>query len=293
VTTAPHPTGPHPTDPHATGPHPTGPHPAGKVSRDPTTVPPTAVKTYSSVDTARFKCWGSGVANERTARRLLGDAVPQVVDVWADGEAEYARLEWLDGRPLDLGAPADLVAAGRLLGAVHACTGTWWGSLDGAHRFGDQRAAFASRFQAGVRLLAGHEPALAARVEGWSAPRLAAAGWRGEPRLVHGDFGPNNLLRCGAVVRVLDWEHARWGHPLEDWAKIRFAARFPEPNGFGAQQAALDLLAQGWTAVRGAPPPSAEPEGQLLEAYLAMCLGTFFPARPNPRLQWLADLVGR
>lgn len=253
---------------------------------------PVAVKSYPRADTAVYKCWGSGAGNERLAALLLpGLRIPRAYRVWTDGDGEYAELGWLSGGTLT--PPLDgetLHRAGRLLGRLHRCRGGWWGSLDGAHRFASAAAAFADRFAAAVQLLSRSHADLAAAVREWVGPRLAGLRLTGPPCLVHGDFGPRNLV-AGAELGLIDWEHARWGHPLEDWAKIRLAADFPEPNGFGAAPA-FDPLAAGWRATVGQP-ASAEPDTELvLGLYLAICLGVFFAPHDGGRLAWVRDVVG-
>ncbi len=47
------------------------------------------------------------------------------------------------------------------------------------------------------------------------------------PRLLHGDYWPENLLwRNGAVMAVLDWEDAAFGDPLSDVACTRVELRY-------------------------------------------------------------------
>jgi Ser/Thr protein kinase RdoA (MazF antagonist) len=49
--------------------------------------------------------------------------------------------------------------------------------------------------------------------------------------LVHGDFGPNNVLLAGhAVVAVLDWEFAHLGDPVEDLAWCEWLVRTHQPG---------------------------------------------------------------
>jgi aminoglycoside phosphotransferase len=75
--------------------------------------------------------------------------------------------------------------------------------------------------------------------------------------LVHGDFGPNNVLldhRAHAVTAVLDWEWAHAGDRLDDLAWTEFIVRMHHP----AQVPALDAFYAGygsrpaWPAVRHA-----------------------------------------
>lgn len=67
--------------------------------------------------------------------------------------------------------------------------------------------------------------------------------------LVHGDFGPDNVLLAGrAVVAVLDWEFAHLGDPVEDLAWCEWLVRTHHP-----EQA--DALTEFFTAY-GLPIPS-------------------------------------
>ncbi|MFZ3565640.1 phosphotransferase family protein [Streptomyces sp. BH097] len=74
-------------------------------------------------------------------------------------------------------------------------------------------------------------------------PPVPALGTRGATEvLVHGDFGPNNLLLDPGtfeVTAVVDWEFARFGAPVADlaWCEElhRFCERW-EAGGAGARQ---------------------------------------------------------
>ena len=51
--------------------------------------------------------------------------------------------------------------------------------------------------------------------------------YTGTPRLLHGDFWPENLLwRDDALVAILDWEDAALGDPLSDVASCRVELRY-------------------------------------------------------------------
>jgi aminoglycoside phosphotransferase (APT) family kinase protein len=74
--------------------------------------------------------------------------------------------------------------------------------------------------------------------EGRAGQVLAAAGRTlrqlqdGVPGLVHGDYGPQNLLldpRSLNVVAVLDWEFAHDGDPVEDLAWAEWIVRLHHP----------------------------------------------------------------
>ncbi len=56
---------------------------------------------------------------------------------------------------------------------------------------------------------------------------MADTEYTGSPRLLHGDFWPENLLwRNGAVAAILDWEDAALGDPLSDVACCRVELRY-------------------------------------------------------------------
>jgi aminoglycoside phosphotransferase len=68
--------------------------------------------------------------------------------------------------------------------------------------------------------------------------------------LVHGDFGPNNVLldeRAQAVTAVLDWEWAQAGDAIEDLAWTEFIVRLHHPAEVGT-------LADFYTAYGTRPP---------------------------------------
>lgn len=90
-------------------------------------------------------------------------------------------------------------------------------------------------------------------------------GSRAEPGkvLVHGDFGPNNLLFDRAaldVVAVLDWEWAHVGQRIEDLAWCEWIVRMHHPKqvgaldafftGYGARPAWADRQAAMWARCR-------------------------------------------
>jgi aminoglycoside phosphotransferase (APT) family kinase protein len=54
----------------------------------------------------------------------------------------------------------------------------------------------------------------------------------GSPKLLHGDFWPENLLwQQGAVAAVVDWEDAALGDPLSDVAASRVELRYKFGKG--------------------------------------------------------------
>ncbi len=106
------------------------------------------------------------------------------------------------------------------------------------------------------------EPVLAAcgrmlrRIHEVPVPALLSSGRTpASAVLVHGDYGPNNVLldsRALGVMAVLDWEWAHAGDPIEDLAWCEFIIRLHHPaelaavNGFyeayGSRPAWADLL---------------------------------------------------
>src|SRR5262249_24733536 len=99
------------------------------------------------------------------------------------------------------------------------------------------------------------------------------------------------LVDTGGGLVALDWEHARWGHPVEDWAKMRLAETFAEPNGFTPDiWRTADIVAgaagEAWTAGG-----TGNWLKDFLLAYYAISLGVFFAGTPNARLEWVRRLV--
>ncbi|WP_157720486.1 phosphotransferase [Friedmanniella luteola] len=100
---------------------------------------------------------------------------------------------------------------------------------------------------------------------GFAAPVLAAAGrtlralHRSLPGLVHGDYGPQNLLfdvTAWEVSAVLDWEFAREGDPVEDLAWAEWIVRTHHPDDVGA----LPALFAGY----GSRPPWPDRQEAML-----------------------------
>lgn len=65
------------------------------------------------------------------------------------------------------------------------------------------------------------------KIETAAVPGLPGSG----PVIVHGDFGPQNVLIQGGEVRaLLDWEFAHLGHPVEDLAWAEWIIRMHHPG---------------------------------------------------------------
>jgi len=86
------------------------------------------------------------------------------------------------------------------------------------------------------------EPVLAAcgrvlrQIHRLAVPAALGATWPGAV-LVHGDFGPNNVLldaMAQRVTAVLDWEWAHAGDPIEDLAWCEFIIRLHHPGEVAA-----------------------------------------------------------
>jgi aminoglycoside phosphotransferase (APT) family kinase protein len=82
--------------------------------------------------------------------------------------------------------------------------------------------------------------------EGFASQVLAAAGTtlrelhRSVPGLVHGDYGPQNLLLevvAWEISAVLDWEFSHEGDPVEDLAWTEWIVRMHHPRAVGALSA--------------------------------------------------------
>jgi len=96
--------------------------------------------------------------------------------------------------------------------------------------------------------------AMLARIQRIDPSEIAAAlpGAAGQRRvLVHGDYGPNNVLLDPAtadITGVLDWEWAHAGDPAEDLAWCEWIVRMHHPGQ-------VSLLAQFFGAYGGEIPP--------------------------------------
>ena len=251
---------------------------------------PAARKRYSVENTRRYKIFGSGARNESVARARVGDLVPQELAASTTDGYEEVLLEWRSGTSSDPDGidGSQARSAGQVLALIHRQQGSWYGSVDGVHRFERQSDAFAPRWAHAVEVLAGAHPRLAGAVERWARPRFAELD-RTPPVLVHGDFGPLNLLWAGAEVEsVLDWEFARYGDPREDWAVIDTGRRHDDPNSFGRDEIVSAELRAGYLGAGGSA-EAIEP-AELYCAYYAAVFGVIMP---DPRrIAWLAERAG-
>ena len=86
-----------------------------------------------------------------------------------------------------------------------------------------------------------------------AVPLEAVDGLGGEGTvLVHGDYGPQNMLfdiGRSRVVALLDWEYARRGRPVEDLAWAEWIVRMHHRREVGSVQQLMDHsdLRASWT----------------------------------------------
>lgn len=181
------------------------------------------------------------------AFRAFGRAalpIPEVLSVapfdddhWACVSRFVAGVTLQDSAAATLRALAEPVA--RVLEAIAASPldGTrGWGPLDadgaGAHASWEEflRAPLAAGWEGPDR----HAEAVAALLRALAEPDGGPPPPR---RLVHGDFGSNNVLTDGRrIVAVLDWECALAGDPLYDAANVFFWAPWLECMRIQAEQ---------------------------------------------------------
>jgi aminoglycoside phosphotransferase (APT) family kinase protein len=85
------------------------------------------------------------------------------------------------------------------------------------------------------------------QVPPWAVPGLVGT-W---PVIVHGDFGPQNVLIEGDRINALvDWEFAHIGQPVEDLAWAEWIARMHHPDAVDVLPELLDASRLGiqWSA---------------------------------------------
>jgi aminoglycoside phosphotransferase (APT) family kinase protein len=171
-------------------------------------------------------------AGDATERIVVREAV----EAWHDIEREHRLLAHLEPTPVPAPTPLRFDDSGELLPAPYLLLrhleGAW--TVDPT-----DRAHFARTLADGLAAIhrvpppAFALPEASSRVE-WQfknrapSPALAALaaewpfGQRNDPRLLHGDYWPCNVLWVdGAISGVLDWEDAAVGDPLLDLAICR------------------------------------------------------------------------
>ncbi len=77
-----------------------------------------------------------------------------------------------------------------------------------------------------------------------AVPGLAGTG----PVIVHGDFGPQNvLIEGGRITALVDWEFAHVGQPVDDLAWAEWIVRMHHPGAADALPELLDASGLGLT----------------------------------------------
>jgi hypothetical protein len=80
------------------------------------------------------------------------------------------------------------------------------------------------------------------QVPPWAVPGLVGTG----PVIVHGDFGPQNVLIEGDRINALvDWEFAHIGQPVEDLAWAEWIVRMHHPDAVDVLPELLDASRLG------------------------------------------------
>lgn len=193
-----------------------------------------------------------GFAKDRWAHEMLGDrvAVPRVYEIGElDDHRAFCLSDWAPGTTLQ-----DITAAevDRVMPQVFDA----WSiiadcTIDGITGYGDfDPTGFAAPYTSWQECLRAPAENVASWDPAWTAPRSTQLGdllevyerlvdrCPGDRRLVHGDWGANNLLVAdGQVTGILDWEAAAIGDPLYDVAK-RFWQTWPPVITFMTRQAA-------------------------------------------------------
>lgn len=249
------------------------------------------VKRYPTEETRTFKCFGSGARNEALLPTELMSSAPRILRFESTETEDVVWLEALPGEQLSAPNLTEerARAAGKLLGQIHAHARDEYGSLDRRYVFVDAASAFRPRFEVALQLLHGTSSALATQLRSWAEPRIQDLRTQVlEARLVHGDFGLSNLI-WGERPMIIDWEHARFGDPLEDWAKILLAQEFPEKNGMGTDAHILAAMARAWSGSSGLEADWLAPQMVLYKSYYAATLAVFLGN--DNLLRWLDAVV--
>lgn len=257
------------------------------------------LKRYPHAETAQFKVFGSGYINERLVPEVLSADVPKVISHGRTSYEEFAYIEIINGRSVFAKNLTHLEAqaCGLMLGKINRQHGHWFGSLDGKYTYASWRESWIPRWKVMVRLLEGKDRHLSEETDSWGTSMLARIDENFSPFLVHGDYGPGNLIwpPDRSEPMVIDWEHARFGHPGEDWAKIFLAEIFPEANGFSSVGQSVARSAwKGWVNACGNNSIReifTEETLTLFIAYFAGTLGVFLNGSGEGRIKLLRRLV--
>ncbi|WP_207910737.1 phosphotransferase [Chthoniobacter flavus] len=179
---------------------------------------------------------GANAERENHILRLVREIVP-VPAVLASG-SDWSIHSFVEGIPL-ADAPESVHAAAEALARIASLrfTSSGWIQADGSiapFDFGDGKSFVESMLErADVRAWVGADTAAALRRIEAAQPPAADD----EPRLVHGDFNPTNILvHQRAVTGILDWEFSHAGSPYMDIGNL---LRHTDPAQHGALEAGL------------------------------------------------------
>ena len=158
---------------------------------------------------------GGNAERENHLLRLVREIVP-VPAVLASG-GDWSIHSFMEGAVL-ADAPECIKAAAEALARISSLrfTSSGWIEADGSitpFDFGDGKSFVLSMLErADVSFWVGSKTAAALRrIDAEQQPDTD------EPRLVHGDFNPTNILvHQGAVTGILDWEFSHAGSPYTD-----------------------------------------------------------------------------
>ncbi|MFJ3881010.1 aminoglycoside phosphotransferase family protein [Streptomyces sp. NPDC090077] len=176
---------------------------------------------------------------------VLGRGEPAEGYPWA-----WAVHRWIDGDVLVEGvADGSGRLARDLAGFVTALRGVSPGGGPRAHRGGPLSAEDAETREAIEALRRTDEPFDAGAATAAWEEALAAPGWSGEPRWIHSDLMPGNLLGAGGrLAAVIDFGTAGLGDPAVDlipaWNLLR-------PRAREVFRAAVDADEASWARSRG------------------------------------------
>jgi Ser/Thr protein kinase RdoA (MazF antagonist) len=133
-----------------------------------------------------------------------------------------------------------------------------------------------------VLRLIGHALATLQQVPPETVPGLGGDG----PVIVHGDFGPQNMLFDLArerVTGIVDWEFAHRGDAIEDLAWCEWIVRMHHPN-------AVDVLDELFAATQQRPPWHARHEAMIERVRALVTLAgpaSHWPTRLDVTAAWV------
>lgn len=188
------------------------------------------LRVYSTSDRAAYK--------ERRLAELLAGKIntPAHISVSDVGAHTVALRAFVPGQPLhellldparatfELGA-----RAGDMLARIHALRFDRHGDLDGNLAVCEPYAVAGEGLLGYVRELASSarvrerlgDALVRGAVEVWQELWRAVSIWTNDPSLVHGDFGPTNLLQTpDGELSVLDWEFGSSCTPAFDFGNL-------------------------------------------------------------------------